>query len=96
MDPFHFDLDPEKLQLFFCFFSIQIYNTQNHNSSNSVTLERAKMRVRTFILPIIKVRTFILPIMRLRTFIMGKLKVHTSVSDPYHFDADPDPDPDPS
>ena len=42
-------------------------------SKDFQSLDRAKMSVRTFILPIMRLRTFIMGKMKERNFIMGKI-----------------------
>ena len=48
-------------------------------SSDSETLDWAKMRVCLCILPIMKVRILIMGKMKVRTLIMGKMKVDTLI-----------------
>ena len=45
----------------------------------SETLDRAKMRVHTFMLPIMRVHTLIMGKMKLHNLIMGKIKVHNFI-----------------
>ena len=49
------------------------------DSSDSLTLDMAKMSLRTFILPIMRVRTFIIDKMKVHILIMCKMKVRTLV-----------------
>ena len=67
------------------FFFSEIFYKFNIISRDSQTLDEAKMRVRTFILPIMRVCTFILRTLimgkmkEVRTLIMGKMKVSTLI-----------------